>query len=53
MAVPFPKPSPPLSVRSSTEIKALNKHFQKRKVPKPTENRLLLASWNIANLGVQ
>ena len=53
MAIPFEKPDPALRITASTEIKALNKHFTRRRVPKPTENRLLLASWNIANLGVQ
>lgn len=53
MAIPFPKPTPPLPIRASSEIKALDKHFKLRGVPRPTDDRLLLASWNIANLGVQ
>ncbi len=53
MAIPFTRPTPALRVTASTEIKALNKHFTRRGVPKPTDHRLLLASWNIANLGVQ
>ncbi len=53
MAVPFPPPDPLLPIRASSEVKALNKHFQDRKVSKSADNRLLLASWNIANLGVQ
>lgn len=53
MAIGFPKPSPVLPISASTEIKALNKHFTKRQVPTSTDNRLLLASWNIANLGAQ
>lgn len=53
MAIPFPKPTPALRITASSEIKALNKHFTRRRVPKPTDHRLLLASWNIANLGVQ
>jgi len=53
MAIPFPEPSSPLRIRSSTEIRALDKQFAKRNVPDSKVNRLLLASWNIANLGVQ
>ena len=53
MAIPFERPEKPLRIRASTEIKALNEHFKDREVPKPKENHLLLASWNIANLGVQ
>jgi hypothetical protein len=53
MAVPFPRPEQPLAIRASTEIRALNKHFTLRKVPRPSSDRLLLASWNIANLGAQ
>jgi len=53
MAIPFPEPSPPIRIRSSTEIQALDNHFRKREVPKSKTNKLLLASWNIANLGAQ
>jgi endonuclease/exonuclease/phosphatase family metal-dependent hydrolase len=53
MAIPFAKPTPALRIRASSEIRSLNNHFTQRGVPKPTDNRLLLASWNIANLGVQ
>ena len=53
MAIPFAEPSRPLRIRSSTEITALNAHFEKRNVPVSKRNRLLLGSWNIANLGVQ
>ena len=53
MAIAFAKPSPALPISVTTEIKALNNHFKKRKVPRSRDNRLLLASWNIANLGAQ
>jgi len=53
MAIPFPEPTPPLRIRSNTEIKSLDHHFTNREVPVSKANRLLLASWNIANLGVQ
>ena len=52
MAIAFPRPDRPLRIRASTEIRALNKHFTARKVPKPKDGHLLLASWNIPNLGV-
>ena len=53
MAIPFKEPDPPLSYNGSAENRRLDTHFDKRKVPKSRRNRLLLASWNIANLGVQ
>jgi Endonuclease/Exonuclease/phosphatase family. len=53
MAIPFPKPVPALRIRSSSEIVALDKHFNRRATPTPRNNRLLVASWNIANLGAQ
>ncbi|TVZ40293.1 Endonuclease/Exonuclease/phosphatase family protein [Alteromonadaceae bacterium 2753L.S.0a.02] len=53
MAIPFKEPTPPLRIRSADEISALDAHFDKRDVPRSSANRLLLASWNIANLGVQ
>jgi endonuclease/exonuclease/phosphatase family metal-dependent hydrolase len=53
MPIPFPRPAPPLSIRAASEIRALDRHFDLREVPTPTRDRLLLASWNIANLGIQ
>ena len=53
MAIPFREPNPPLRVRSADEIAAIDAHFMTRNVPVSSNNRLLLASWNIANLGVQ
>jgi len=53
MAIPFAKPNPPLKIRSSKEIRALDSHFLKREIPVTKSNNLLLASWNIANLGAQ
>ncbi len=53
MPIPFPRPVPPLSIRAASEIRALDKHFELRHVPVRKRNRLLLASWNIANLGIQ
>ncbi len=53
MAIPFRKPDPPYRFKSPYEIAALDAHFAHRKVPQRRDGRLLLASWNIANLGVQ
>lgn len=53
MAIPFAEPSPELRFKTTSEISALDDHFAKRKVPQSKDGRLLLASWNIANLGAQ
>jgi endonuclease/exonuclease/phosphatase family metal-dependent hydrolase len=53
MAIPFKSPEPKHSYNSSKEKSAIARHFTKRKVPASTDGWLLLASWNIANLGVQ
>jgi hypothetical protein len=37
----------------STEKSSLSKHFTKRRVPSRNKKQLLLASWNVANLGAQ
>jgi endonuclease/exonuclease/phosphatase family metal-dependent hydrolase len=52
---PFPKPSFSFSYQVQTEIAALRLHKAKpdRLIPSKATNRLLLATWNIANLGVQ
>ena len=53
MSIAFAEPDPPLRVNAAREIASLDAHFGLRGVPVSTPNRLLLASWNIANLGVQ
>ncbi len=53
MALKFVSPIPKHTYTYSTERNAITKLFTKRKVPKSTPGRLLLASWNVANLGVQ
>ena len=53
MAIPFKPPDPPLRVHSAREIQFVDEHFLKRGVPASSPKRLLLASWNIANLGAQ
>ena len=49
----FSRPHPGLNYDLATEKAALNSWFSKRKVPRSRRGRLLLASWNIANLGEQ
>lgn len=53
MAIPFKSPKPPQKVVFASEKTTLKAHFEHRKVPRTTSNRLLLASWNVANLGAQ
>ena len=52
----FPKPSFEFNYNLTTELSALRKWRDTkpgRGVPPKAENRLLLATWNIANLGAQ
>lgn len=53
MSIPFKKPVPGHRFIIDDEIDSLKRHFQKRNVPDKTAGRLLMASWNIANLGAQ
>lgn len=53
MAIPFKSPVPKHTFNSTKEKAAITRHFTKRNVPKSTNGRLLLASWNIANIGAQ
>jgi hypothetical protein len=50
---PFPKPNFPYTYSLGPQIKALNKHRTTRQVPDKVQNRLLILTWNIANLGQQ
>lgn len=50
---PFPRPRFEYDYRLSTEIEALRGHAKARGVPRRARDRLLIATWNIANLGVQ
>lgn len=50
---PFPKPSAELDHDVDAELRALREHRELRGVPSRRQGRLLLATWNIANLGVQ
>jgi len=49
----FPRPRPDFDYNLSNEKAAIDSLFKKRKVPRTRSGRLLLASWNIANLGEQ
>lgn len=55
MAVQHRKPDPPVEYRVAAQIAALREHaaLPDRAVPPKSEDRLLLATWNIANLGLQ
>ena len=53
MAIPFKEPEPRLMYASQNEIDDLDAHFSLRDVPQSQDNRLLIATWNIANLGAQ
>lgn len=49
----FGEPTPPLNYSLATEKKAINSWFSNRNVPGKEDGTLMLASWNIANLGEQ
>lgn len=50
---PFPKPSFSYEYRPSSQLGALREHKVARAVPEKSADRLLVATWNVANLGVQ
>ena len=49
----FGEPNPPLNYSLATEKRAINRWFSVREVPEKSDDELLVASWNIANLGEQ
>jgi endonuclease/exonuclease/phosphatase family metal-dependent hydrolase len=49
----FPKPTVSFTFNTNTELAALRAHKQTRGIPAKTANSLLVATWNIANLGTQ
>ncbi len=53
MAIPFKNPRPNYIYDVNEEKLAVTNLFAERHVPTATPGKLLLASWNIANLGVQ
>ena len=53
MVVPFAKPRNLFRIELDRERRALDQHFEERRIPRSQKKALLLATWNIANLGVQ
>lgn len=53
MAIPFKIPTPKHRFRSTAEIRWINTLFSAQQVPRSSTDHLLIATWNIANLGVQ
>jgi len=53
MPLVFKSPEPKFRFKVSPEKTAITRHFRKRKVPTSDKNSVLLATWNIANFGVQ
>jgi endonuclease/exonuclease/phosphatase family metal-dependent hydrolase len=49
----FPKPRFPFAVDLAAEISRLRAWKARRKIPAKSRSRLLVATWNIANLGAQ
>jgi endonuclease/exonuclease/phosphatase family metal-dependent hydrolase len=49
----FPKPKFPFSYDVEAERGRLNDHRKARRIPRRSKDKLLLATWNIANLGAQ
>jgi endonuclease/exonuclease/phosphatase family metal-dependent hydrolase len=50
---PFPKPKFGHTYTVDEELAILRKHRKDRKVPSHPETRLSIATWNVANLGIQ
>lgn len=50
---PFPKPRLVLRLRPCSRDPCLRSHKALREIPELQNDRLLLATWNVANLGVQ
>jgi endonuclease/exonuclease/phosphatase family metal-dependent hydrolase len=49
----FPKPKFDFDYDVEAEISLLRKHKRTRQIPERTKDRLLVATWNIANFGAQ
>jgi endonuclease/exonuclease/phosphatase family metal-dependent hydrolase len=50
---PFPKPKSAYAYDTAAEIENLRRHKQKRAIPARDDNTVLVATWNIANFGIQ
>lgn len=53
MAIPFKNPDTSFILDVVKTKEEIDGHFKHRKLPKPKKDQLLLATWNIANLGAQ
>ena len=49
----FPKPKFVFNFDLQDQLDFLNAHKAKRRIPEKSDSELLIASWNIANLGLQ
>ena len=49
----FPKPKFEFEYSVEDEIKLLRQHKQTRAIPKRRKDKLLVATWNVANFGLQ
>jgi len=49
----FPKPKFVIPIDTDKEIERLTEHKSKRHIPSKDNQHILIASWNIANLGLQ
>ncbi|MGH2845288.1 MAG: endonuclease/exonuclease/phosphatase family protein [Thermoleophilaceae bacterium] len=50
---PFPKPRFSYDYDVAAQLRGLRAHRDRRDIPAKRDDRLLLATWNVANLGVQ
>jgi hypothetical protein len=50
---PFPKPRTTYDYDVDDELTALRAHRRAREIPARSADRLLVATWNVANFGVQ
>ena len=49
----FPKPTFAFEFDPKQEVERLRRHKKKREIPKREKDKLLVATWNLANLGAQ
>lgn len=49
----FPKPKFPFTYNLQEEINNLRQHKQARQIPNKDDSHLLIATWNLANFGIQ
>ncbi|MCV0430645.1 endonuclease/exonuclease/phosphatase family protein [Nitrosopumilus sp.] len=49
----FEKPNPPHNYNADSEIQNLRTHKKKREIPNKSKDHIIIATWNIANFGLQ